>query len=100
VSIVANYRGNGLLAIVVTLYYARRMDLIQRTYELIDGAKSSLTSREIADGAGVDINWFNKFRQRRIDSPGAPKVQAVYDFLCSKTGRRRAGSDARKAAHG
>lgn len=72
---------------MVTLYYTRRyMDLLSRTYALI--AKSKLTYREIADGAGVDVNWFAKFKQRKIGSPGVEKVQAVHDFLV----RRGAGS--------
>ena len=55
------------------------MDLITKTYALID--RSQMTYREIADGSGVDVNWFAKFKQRRINSPGAPKVQKVHDFL-------------------
>lgn len=65
-------------------YYTRRsMDLLQRTYELIDG--TALTYREIAAGAGVDVNWFAKFKQKRIRSPGVPKVQAVHDFLLQQS---------------
>lgn len=55
------------------------MNLLERTYKLIDSTK--LTRREIASGAGVDINWYSKFKRRCIDSPGIDKVQAVYDFL-------------------
>jgi predicted XRE-type DNA-binding protein len=58
------------------------MDLLQRTYELID--QSPLSQRQIAAGAGVGREWFAKFSQRRIPSPGVTKVQAVYDFLRSK----------------
>lgn len=57
------------------------MDLLQTTYDLID--RSNLTSKQIASGAGVDINWFAKFKCRRISSPGVEKVQAVHDFLSS-----------------
>lgn len=63
------------------------MDLLTKTYELI--AKSELTYREIADGARVDVNWFAKFKQRRIKSPGVPKVQAVHDFLSRRSNRVR-----------
>jgi transcriptional regulator with XRE-family HTH domain len=67
------------------------MDLLTRTYELI--GKSKLTYREIADGANVDVNWFAKFKQRRIGSPGVEKVQKVHDFLI-----RRASSSRKHAA--
>lgn len=55
------------------------MDLLQRTTDLIKATK--MTYREIADGAGVDIQWFAKFKQGRIGDPGVSKVQAVHDFL-------------------
>ena len=61
------------------------MDLLQQTYELLE--KSDKTYREIADGAGVGLQWFCKFKQRRIKSPGVPKGQAVYDFLRGETAR-------------
>lgn len=66
------------------------MDLLQQTYKLIDA--SGLIDREIATGAGVDLNWFNKFRRKKIGSPGVPKVQRVHDFLVAKSvpSRRRA----------
>lgn len=60
------------------------MDLLQRTYELIDQCRTGekkLTRWQIADGAGVGREWFAKFARRSIKSPGVPKVQAVYDFL-------------------
>jgi transcriptional regulator with XRE-family HTH domain len=57
------------------------MDLLQRTYDLID--KSGLSQRQIAAGAGVKRDWLAKFAQRRIRSPGTPKVQAVHNFLRS-----------------
>jgi hypothetical protein len=62
------------------------MDLLKRTYELIDQAKD-LSQREIAAGAGVKRDWFAKFVQRKISSPGTPKVQAVYEFLRAKRTR-------------
>jgi hypothetical protein len=55
------------------------MDLLQQTYRLIE--KTELSQRQIAAGAGVGRDWFAKFAQRRIKSPGVPKVQRVYDFL-------------------
>jgi hypothetical protein len=57
------------------------MDLLQRTYDLID--QSPLSQRQIAAGAGVERDWFAKFAKRRIPSPGVTKVQAVYNFLRS-----------------
>lgn len=63
------------------------MDLLQRTYDLID--QSDLSQRKIAAGAGVRRDWFAKFKQRRIKSPGVPKVQAVHDFLARKPVRVR-----------
>lgn len=63
------------------------MDLLQRTYELIE--LTDLSQREIAAGAGVKRDWFAKFAQRNIKSPGAPKVQAVHDFLSKKSSRDR-----------
>lgn len=64
-------------------YYDPAMDLLTKTYDLIE--KSPLTYRQIADGASVDFNWFAKFKQRRINSPGVSKVQAVHDFLLRHT---------------
>lgn len=87
----ADWVGKVLLAQWVTFCQYLAMDLLQRTYELID--KTSLTRRQVAAGAGVKIDWFAKFKQRRIESPGAPKVQAVYDFL-------RTGKQARAVGHG
>jgi hypothetical protein len=64
------------------------MDLLQRTYELVDG--SELNQREIAEGAQVGLEWFRKFMQRRIPSPGVTKVQAVHDFLSRRSRRGHA----------
>lgn len=61
------------------------MDLLKSTYELIE--QSELSQREIAAGAGVKRDWFAKFAQRKIDSPGTPKVQAVYEFLRTRKTR-------------
>jgi hypothetical protein len=58
-----------------------RQNLLELTYQLLD--ESTLKYREIAAGAGVDINWLSKFKQRAIGEPGVTKVQAVYDFLRS-----------------
>lgn len=74
-----------LLAKQVKFFQTYAMDLLQRTYELID--ESQLTQREIAEGARVGREWFAKFVQRRIPSPGVPKVQAVYDFLSGTPSR-------------
>jgi len=56
--------------------------LLESTYRLLD--KTDLKAREIATGAGVDLNWLYKLQQRAIGEPGVMKVQAVYDFLRSK----------------
>lgn len=64
------------------------MDLLSRTYELV--GRSTLSRQAIADGAGVDVNWFDKFKQRRIASPGVEKVQAVHNFLARKAKKRAA----------
>jgi len=61
------------------------MDLLQRTYDLMEASK--LRQREIAAGAGVKLDWFRKFMQRRIPEPGVTKVQAVHDFLSRRSGR-------------
>jgi transcriptional regulator with XRE-family HTH domain len=63
------------------------MNLLKRTTELV--SKSGLSQRDIAEGAGVGVDWFKKFAQGRIPSPGVEKVQRVYDFL-SKSGRHAA----------
>jgi hypothetical protein len=63
-----------------------RQNLLELTYQLLD--ESQLKYREIAAGAGVDINWLAKFKQRAIGEPGVTKVQAVYDFLRSKRNTR------------
>lgn len=67
------------------------MNLIDETYALLDSnAQRPLAERwtytEIAVGARVDRNWLIKFALRKIKSPGASKVQNVYDFL--STGRK------------
>lgn len=62
--------------------------LLDVTYRLLDACE--LTYREIAAGAGVDINWVAKFKQRAIAEPGVMKVQAVYDFL--RTGKKRSNA--------
>jgi hypothetical protein len=69
-----------------------RQNLLDQTYRLLD--KSALTYREIAAGAGVDFNWFLKFKFRRIAEPGVSKVQAVFDFLSTEKDRIRSGNHA------
>lgn len=69
-----------------------RQNLLAQTYQLLD--ESALKYREIADGAGVDFNWFLKFKFRQIEEPGVKKVQAVHDFLRSGKKRDRAGDHA------
>lgn len=69
-----------------------KRNLLGVTYQLLDA--SDLTYREIAAGAGVDINWVAKLKQRGIGEPGVTKVQAVYDFLSSLKRRTRPHSDA------
>lgn len=59
-----------------------KRNLLDLTYRLLD--ESELKCREIAAGAGVDMNWLFKLKQRAIGEPGVTKVQAVYDFLSSK----------------
>lgn len=61
-------------------------NLLERTYQLLDS--SDLTYSEIADGAGVDINWLAKFKQRAIGEPGISKVQGVHDFLSELAPRK------------
>lgn len=77
--------GNIFLATWVTLCQNQAMDLLKSTYELIE--QTELSQREIAAGAGVKRDWFAKFSQRKIQSPGTPKVQAVYEFLRAKRTR-------------
>ena len=60
------------------------MNLLEQTYALLD--VTQLKYREIADGARVDENWLVKFALRSIASPGAARVQNVYDFL--STGKK------------
>lgn len=80
--------GKIFLAIWVIFFQNRAMDLLQRTYELLDQTK--LSQRQIAAGAGVKRDWLAKFMQKAIASPGAPKVQAVHNFLLSvKSGKQR-----------
>jgi predicted transcriptional regulator len=80
--------GNIFLASWVTLCQTLAMDLLKSTYELI-AANKELSQREIAAGAGVKRDWFAKFVQGKIRSPGTPKVQAVYEFLRAKRVRAR-----------
>ena len=61
----------------------RSKSLLALTYELL--GKSGLSYRQIAGGAGVDINWVAKFAQRAIREPGVSKVQRVHDFLIAAT---------------
>jgi hypothetical protein len=63
--------------------------LLDETYRMLD--ESELKYREIAAGAGVDFNWFLKFKFRQIAEPGVKKVQAVCDFL--RSGKKRVRSD-------
>ena len=62
------------------------MNLLESTYALVD--RTALSQREVAKGAGVGLEWFRKFMQRRIPSPGVTKVQAVHDFLRRQTRNR------------
>lgn len=55
------------------------MNLLDATYALLDATDK--TYDEIAKGARVDRNWLIKFALRKIASPGAARVQNVYDFL-------------------
>jgi hypothetical protein len=60
------------------------MNLLDQTYALLDSTDK--TYDVIAKGARVDRNWLIKFALRKIASPGAARVQNVYDFL--STGRQ------------
>ena len=62
-------------------------NLLERTYRLLDD--SDLTYAQISAGAGVDINWLSKFKQRAIGEPGVSKVQGVHDFLATRKMPRR-----------
>jgi transcriptional regulator with XRE-family HTH domain len=64
---------------------AKAKSLLQITYDLLDS--SDLTYRQIAEGAGVDVQWFAKFKQRRIPEPGVSKVQRIHDFLSTKVSK-------------
>ena len=66
-----------------------QMNLLDRTYQLLK--KTELTFPEIADGAGVGIDWLKKFKGRFIESPGVNRVQRVHDFLSSSRAQRRNG---------
>jgi len=90
-AIVAVYMGKIFLEAWGIFCQTRAMDLLQRTYELIE--KSELSQRQIAAGAGVKRDWLAKLIQGRIRSPGTPKVQSVYNFLRSPQAQR-----ARRAA--
>lgn len=41
--------------------------------------------REIADGAGVGLEWLRKFKAKRKHDFGVQKVQALHDYLASLT---------------
>lgn len=58
------------------------MNLLDRTYQLVES--STLKRSDIAKGAGVEFEWFKKFKQGVIVSPGVDKVQKVHDFLARK----------------
>jgi len=60
--------------------------LLERTYQLLDAC--DLTYAEVSEGAGVDVNWLAKFKQRAIGEPGVSKVQSVHDFLETQEPRK------------
>lgn len=54
--------------------------LLARTYRLLDA--TNLTYAQLAEGAGVERHWVEKFKQRKISTgAGVDKVQRVHDYL-------------------
>lgn len=75
------------------------VQLLPKTRDLL--AKCDRPLKEIADGAGVGLEWLKKFRQQADHDFGVNKVQALHDFLVSpdaenpqKEGRKRSAASA------
>lgn len=61
--------------------------LLDRTYRLLDD--STLTYRQISEGAGVGYEWLKSFASRRRTRPLLDPVQKLHDFLATQRRTRR-----------
>jgi hypothetical protein len=76
------------------------VQLLPKTRDLL--AKCDRPLKEIADGAGVGLEWLKKFRQQADHDFGVNKVQALHDYLVEiddaetpqKEGRKRSAISA------
>lgn len=57
------------------------MNLLDKTKVLLPVAKSQMSLREIAVGAGVGFEWLRKFDDGTSKHPSVVRVQALHDFL-------------------
>ena len=57
------------------------MNLLDKTKVLLPVAKTSMSLREIARGAGVGFEWLRKFDDGTSQHPSVVRVQALHDFL-------------------
>lgn len=60
------------------------VQLLPKTRELLANCDRPL--KEIADGAGVGLEWLKKFRQRAEHDFGVKRVQALHDYLVGLNG--------------
>lgn len=58
-------------------------NLLEQTYKLL--AKTDLTQREVAEGAGVNYWWYIKFAQGNLPNPTITPVQKVHDYLLAQS---------------
>lgn len=72
-------------------------EILEQSYRALDKLISTYTSRqitktaaitEIAQGAGVKVEWLHKFARRVINDPGVRKVVLVHDFATATLGNR------------
>ena len=53
--------------------------LLERTFFLVDHCEHS--NRDLAELAGVNRHWLEKFRQRKYPNPRINAVQKLHDYL-------------------
>lgn len=57
------------------------MNLLDKTRVLLSVAKSQMSLREIAAGAGVGFEWLRKFDDGTSKHPSVVRVQSLHDYL-------------------
>jgi hypothetical protein len=58
--------------------------LHESALDLVRNRPPSLTLAQIAEGAGVSLDWLKSYATGRVASPGVDNVEKVWTFLSGK----------------